>query len=66
MIKYKSFFLFILILIIYIYYFAIIIFRINLKIFTKPNSGGLGNKLFGLSSSLLLSLLCCRHLIGIY
>lgn len=53
---------------IYLYLF---IYKINISnkqikyIYNKPNSGGLGNKLLGISSSLILSLLSNRQLICI-
>lgn len=48
------------------FYFTLYFNKItNYTILVKPNSGGLGNQLLGISSSLLLSLVSKRKLIGI-
>lgn len=40
-------------------------FNYKLKIYNKPNSGGLGNKLLGISSTLILSFISNKQLICI-
>lgn len=40
--------------------------KIRGYIYNKPNSGGLGNKLLGVSSSLIIALFTDRRLICIY